>query len=275
MQVIKSTGEKELFDKEKLCSSLEHSGAPKELAKTVCESISSEIDPDITTSNIYRKALSYLIKEDLTLAAVYSLRKAVSALGPAGFIFERYIATILESYGYKTKLNQIMKGACIEHEVDVAAEKEDTHFLVEAKYHNEQGIRTHVPVVMYAYARLLDIEEAENKKERNKFDHKMWVITNTKFTDTAVRYAKCRSIKITGWNYPEGDSLEDMIVKNKLFPVTVLPSVDKDVLDIFSKNNIMLAQDIILFNPKTIHEKFGIEKQLAEQIYKEAITMTK
>lgn len=275
MQVIKSTGEKELFDKDKLCSSLEHSGAPKDLAKTVCDSILLQIDPDITTNSIYRKALSYLIKEDLALAAVYSLRRGISALGPAGFIFEKYVSTILESYGYKIKLNQIMKGVCIEHEVDVVAEKDDTHFLIEAKYHNEQGLRTHVPVVMYAHARLLDIEEAENKKEKNQFNHKMWIITNTKFTDTAIKYSKCRSIKITGWNYPEGDSLEDMIIKNKLFPVTVLPSVNTDILDIFAKNNIMLAQDLILFNPKKIHEKFNIDKNLAEQIYKEAITMTK
>ena len=72
---------------------------------------------------IFRVALDYLVKEDLNLAANYGLRRAIGELGPAGFLFEQYVEIILQTYGYQTKRNVIMRGACVEHEVDVSAQK--------------------------------------------------------------------------------------------------------------------------------------------------------
>ena len=49
-----------------------------------------------------------------------------------------------------------LKGKCVTHEVDIIAESGSKRFLLEAKYHNVNGIKTHVDVIMYADAPFLD-----------------------------------------------------------------------------------------------------------------------
>ena len=45
IEIIKSTGEKESFDKVKLCESIKHAGAPQDLADTVCSLVEKEVIP--------------------------------------------------------------------------------------------------------------------------------------------------------------------------------------------------------------------------------------
>lgn len=266
IEVIKSTGEREVFSKQKLCSSLVKAGAPKNVADTICTRVGEKVNPGMSTNKIYREALRYLLKENRELAARYSLRRGVAALGPAGFIFEQYVEVILQAYGYKTRRNVMMKGQCVTHEVDVVAFKDNTHYMLEMKYHNETGLRTHINVVMYAYARLLDIVSGLAKKEKEpQHHHAMWLITNTKFTDTAITYAKCKHIKLTGWDFPHGQSLENMIVEKKLYPVTLLPNIDQKMLEILAGRNIVLAQDLVLYT----------ESELAKLLMTDSVTAKK
>src|SRR3989304_1089113 len=161
MEIIKSAGTREKFNKDKLCGSLEKAGAPADLAKKVCDLTEKNSSPGERTAKIFRTALDYLVKEDLNLAASYGLRRAIGEFGPAGFLFEQYVEIILQTYGYETKRNVMMRGACVEHEVDVSAKKDGAHYIVEAKYRNEPGIKTHIDVVMYGDARMADIARFE------------------------------------------------------------------------------------------------------------------
>ncbi len=269
MEIVKSTGEKESFKKTKLCLSLRKSGAPKNIADSICDKVEEKIQPGMSTTRIYREALRYLAKKDLTAAARYGLHRGVAELGPAGFVFEKYIEAILQTLGYNTKRDVLMMGACIRHEIDVVAEKDRTHFLLEMKYHNESGLRTHIPVVMYADARLQDIARVENKRENGKNMHRMWVVTNTKFTDTAIKYARCRNIKLTGWDYPRGESLEDVIVRTKMYPVTILPSINQQILSSLATKNIVLAQDLLTYTPEELAKLCGAPKNISEKILAE------
>jgi hypothetical protein len=269
MEIIKSTGEKEAFSKNKLCLSLRKSGAPKNLADSICAEVGDKIRPGMSTTKIFREALRYLAKQDLTAAVRYSLHRGIADLGPAGFVFEKYIEAILESMGYQTRRDVLIQGACVRHEIDVIAEKDRTHYLLEMKYHNEPGLRTHIPVVMYADARLMDIAKVENKREKNKYMHKMWIVTNTKFTETAITYARCRNIRLTGWNYPRGETLEDIIVRTKMYPVTILPSVNPETLSSFASKNIVLAQDLLPYTAEELSKLCAIPKSTSEKIVSE------
>ena len=121
MEVIKTGGEKEKFSESKLCLSIRKAGAPRDLADTICKTVGPKINPNDSTSAIFRRALKYLVREDMGIAARYSLRRGIEALGPAGFIFEHYFQTVLDAYGFKTRRNVIMKGYCVTHEIDVIA----------------------------------------------------------------------------------------------------------------------------------------------------------
>jgi len=273
MQVIKTDGSKEQFSPSKLCLSLRKAGAPRDVADSICKTIEKKVTPNDSTTKIFRNALKYLVREDLDVAARYSLRRGLEALGPSGFIFEHYFETILQAYGFKTKRNQIIKGKCVSHEADVIASIGSKRFIVEAKYRNQPGIKTHVDVVMYAQARLDDIVAGEPEHAQKKYEYAMWVVTNTKFTETSIKYARCQGIRLTGWNYPRGASLEDVIAQKKLYPVTVLPSLPKELLPVLATKNIILAQDLLTYEKKDMVKEFNITPELAEQILTEVAGM--
>lgn len=273
MDIIKTDGTTEPFSPSKLCLSIRKSGAPREVADAACKTVESKVSPNDSTNSIYRKALKYLVKESPDVAARYSLHHALEMLGPAGFIFEQYFETVLQAYGFTTKRDVILQGSCVTHEIDVIAEVGSKRFLVEAKYHNVPGLKTHVDVIMYADARLVDIVKNEPDKNKSKFEYGMWVVTNTKFTDAAIQYAKCRGIRLTGWNHPRGESMEDIIADKKMYPVTILPSLPKLLLPELAKRGIILAQDLLTYEAKDLERTFGVAPDVAEALAHEVAAM--
>ena len=269
MEIIKIDGVKEKFSPAKLCLSIRKAGAPRDVADSVCKIVEDKINPNDSTNVIFRKALKYLVKESPEVAARYSLRRGLEALGPAGFIYEQNFETVLQAYDFTTKRDVILRGKCVSHEIDVIASHATKRFLVEAKYHNVPGIKTHVDVVMYGDARLIDIVAAESAKNKKEYEYAMWIVTNTKFTDAAIQYAKCRGIRLTGWNYPRGASLEDIIADKKLYPVTVLPSLPSALLPSLAKKNIILAQDLLTYEAADLIRMFGVAETVADSIVRE------
>jgi Holliday junction resolvase-like predicted endonuclease len=272
MKIIKASGEQELYSRQKLCNSLKATGAPKALVDRVCLVVEKEIRPGMTTQEIFLRTSRYLKKENPVLAAKYSLKQGIMQLGPSGFLFEQYVGAILREYGYTIKTNQMMKGKSrVFHEIDILASTKDTHYIIEAKYHNKRGVKTDVQVAMYMFARLLDIESYQKKREKEK--HRAWLVTNTKFTRSAIRYALHKNIQLTGWKYPKKESLENLIEAKSLYPVTVLPSVNRYAKEQFAKHNLYFAKDLINLTSKQFQKLFAIRQKIAENIQKEAIEL--
>ena len=272
MKITKASGEQEVYNRQKLCNSLRAAGAPKTLVARVCRRVEKEITPGMTTREIYERIARHLTKESSILAAKYSLKQGIMELGPTGFLFEQYIAAILREYGYTTKTNQMMKGESgVSHEIDVLLFTKDTHYILEAKYHNSRGVKTDVKVTMYTFARLLDIAGYQKKREKEK--HKAWLFTNTKFTRSAIQYAVYKGIKLTGWKYPKKESLEKLIEAKALYPVTVLPSINRYAKGQFAQHNLYFAKDLIHFTPAQFKKMFGIRQNIAENIQKEAAAL--
>lgn len=226
MWVIKSTGERERFSLKKLRRSLLRSGADEETIETVVAHLIPEIKNGMTTSAIYKHAFAVLKKNRFPVAVRYSLRKAVMALGPTGFAFEKYIAEILRHKGYEARTGVILSGFCVSHEVDVLMKKDDRHIFVECKYHNTQGIKTDVKVALYIYARFLDLKKRhETNKESAPMIHEGWLVTNTKLTNDAIAYAQCAGLNAIGWDYPEKGNLQDLILETGVHPLTFLATL--------------------------------------------------
>lgn len=275
MDVIKSSGEKEVFNKDKLCESLRRSGAPEEMATRICQLVSTKVEPDITTKKIWRIALGHLIKEDLQIGARYSLRQALTDLGPAGFLFEQYFEALLQAYGFETERNVIARGISgVEHEIDIVAKRGEQHAYIEAKYHNKGGVKTSVEVVMYAQARLEDLSTAEVSAEKaageEKSHHEMWVVTNTKFTRNAIRYGDYKKIVMVGWDHPRRGGLEDMIIAKKMWPITVLPSLSNIELERFAEKGLIVVRDLLPYGEQDIVQGFDIPPEIARQLLDEA-----
>ena len=87
--ITKFNGEREIFEPEKLKKSLARAGASSHYANQVVSHIESELQDGMSTSVIYDHAFKLLHKLERPVALRYSLRKAISELGPSGFPFEK------------------------------------------------------------------------------------------------------------------------------------------------------------------------------------------
>jgi len=222
--IIKANGEREEFNPQKLQDSLTRAGASLEAADRVVNKIGEELKDSASTKDIYYHAFKLLGKEESPAAARYSLRRAVMDLGPTGFPFEQFVAEIFHTKGFETQTDFIAKGECAEHEIDIVAWNDEKLIMIEAKFHNELGIKSDLKVVLYIKARWDDLAGATfNFGKERKLDEG-WLITNTKFSESAIKYAKCRNMKLVGWNYPEKGNLQDLIEEAHLHPITCLNS---------------------------------------------------
>jgi Holliday junction resolvase len=268
--IIKASGEKEKFEKEKIFQSLKSAGASQKSAAEVCQEVAKDTKPGMNTDDIFKQVLICLQKENPILAARYNLKMAIMKLGPTGFPFEKFIAGILQEYGYKTKTGEQVRGHCVSHEVDVIAEKGKEHFMVECKYHNNRGLKSDVKVALYTYARFLDIKKAWEKLPGHQYlFHQAWLVTNTKCTSQALRFAKCQGLKIISWHYPKGESLNELIENKGLYPITILPSLSEFAEKKLAQNNIILAKDLLKYSQDDLNNTFGIHSDLAKKLREE------
>ena len=207
--VIKADGKKEPYYEKKIITSLEKAGASSEIIAETTKILDKKIKDNAKTDEIYHEALSNLGKREHKTALRYSLKKALMRLGPDGFVFEKYISKILTEYGYRTEVGRIIKGHCVNHEIDVIAKKDNHHYFIECKYHNSRGIRSGIKTVLYVNSRFLDLEKAFKEKKNHEDTHRQaWLATNTKCTSDAERYSKCVNMNIIAWKYPEGKNLQ-------------------------------------------------------------------
>jgi len=189
-------------------------------------------------------------------------------LGPTGFPFEQFVAEIFRSQGFETQTDFIAKGECAEHEIDIVAWNESKLIFVEAKFHNELGIKSDLKIALYIKARWDDLanQEFDFGSHKHKFDEG-WLITNTKFSESAIKYAKCRNMKLVGWNYPEKGNLQDLIEKAHLHPITCLNSSTPSDEKLLMQAGIVLCKQA-LDNPDILAQaglsKDKIDKMIAE-----------
>ncbi len=264
MLITKASGEKVQFNRKKYEESLQRVGLTVAEAKEISNQVYQDLYPQIPSNKIYQKTKQVLQKKNKLYAAKYSLKRAVMSLGPGGYFFERYMAAVLRAYGYQTKYNQFIYGKCVEHEVDIIAQRDGKKYMIECKYHNNGGRKSDLKVILYVQARFLDL------KERHKFNEAV-LITNTTFTSEAIKYARCMGIKVIGWRYPRGqESLEHYIESKKLYPVTVLTSLNKYLNKRFREENIVLATDLLKFTAESLAKRFRIKISLASRLISEA-----
>lgn len=273
-RIIKRNGKEELFDVTKLCGSIQMTGVSEDLAHQVCGIVSSSIDSDMSTDDIFRTTRDYLYQHDAGIAAVYALERGLSALGPAGFVFEQYVLALFNEMGYKAQTNVYAEGEAVTHETDVWAEKGNVIFIVEAKYRNDFKTKTHINQVMYADARLQDIRRQAKKKGDTR-EYYMWLITNTKFTDNAMNYVKYRDFQLMGWNFPKYINIMKIVYDKKLYPVTILPSITKKALNKMLATDIILVKSLKEFTLDDFKKKFDLSMNLSKKLHQEVSDLMK
>jgi hypothetical protein len=231
--VAKADGTSELYDPQKLVASLRRAGAAQDVAEAISRDIEKELWSGISTQEIYSRAFQRLREHRHAVAARYSLKRAVLDFGPSGFPFESYIAELYRKEGWSAKVDQIIQGKCVDHEVDVVMSKGDEMIFAEAKFHNAAGFKTDLKVVLYVKARVEDIGRGRGL-----------VVTNTKFTSKAIQYSECAGLELLSWDYPQHHTLHERIDRAGLYPVTALTTLTTHEKTALLSDRVVLCNDL-------------------------------
>ncbi|MFH1867056.1 MAG: restriction endonuclease [Patescibacteria group bacterium] len=276
MYIIKASGQKEQFNPEKLAATLQRVGVKQDQIEQVITKVEHSLSRQPTSQEVIRRALALLQQTDAVAAARYNLKRAIMNLGPTGFPFEQYISRLLEAYGYKVQTNVRTKGLCVNHELDVVAKKDKRHIMIECKYHNTPGIRSDVKVTLYTWARFLDIKKAWDQSQEHLDEfHEAWLVTNTKCTHDAIQYARCAGLYIVSWRYPENNSLEELIDKKRIYPVTILLKGNKMIFSKLIRAGFLLAAEVAQSSLRELSKRAGLQERLLVSLYQEAVALNK
>lgn len=263
--ITKADGEKEPFDAAKLEQSLDRAGTSPTIRARVVDHVIRELREGMHTEDIYRRAFELLRREEMMpVAARYSMKRAIFALGPSGFPFELFFTEVLRSYGWSARADVIMRGRCASHEVDVLAEKDGRRIGVEAKFHNDPGGKTDIKDVLYVHARYHDL--ATTSDASNRVDEG-WLVTNTRFTKNAIQYAQCSNLTIIAWDYPSNRGLLHMIEEARVHPLTALTTLSEGEKRRLMEKKIVLCKHILI--PHLL-EEYGIKPSTIPNVLEEA-----
>lgn len=263
--VIKRNGEQVPFEDERVIHSMQRSGVPVELQDRALQHIKERVQKDntITTDEIFYHIREFLVGKDKKSALRFNLRQGIFDLGPTGFPFEKYLAEIFQEQGYRTQTDLILKGDCVDHEIDILLEKEDKKEIVEVKFHNQTFGKTDVQVALYVYARFLDLQKSNNISG-------VWIATNTKLSVDAIHYSKCKGIKMLSWNYPPEASLAEFVEKPKMYPLTVITDLTQEEKRHLIDNGIVLAKDLLNISNNELKAKYLVDEKRIQEIKNDA-----
>jgi hypothetical protein len=274
IKIVKYSGDIVDFNVEKLINSLRRSKANEELIQQIVEQVKAELYDGITTKKIYQMAFKMLKGKSRVSASRYKLKKAIMELGPTGFPFEKFVGKILEQEGFQAEIGVIVQGHCVQHEVDVAALKDNKHYMIECKYHSDQGRTCNVKIPLYIQSRFLDVEKKWEKQpgHQTKF-HQGWVYTNTRLTTDAIQYGTCVGLGLVSWDYPSGNGLKDRIDKSGLHPITALTTLTKAEKTKLLDEGIVLCKE--LHESSILLKKIGIDKTRFKKVLEDSEALCK
>jgi len=215
--VTKHDGSRQLYDQQKAVNSILRAGVKKEQVTKILGQVESQLYDGISTSKLYHLVA---VEVDKAIAPgqphFYRLRENLGRIGSIDF--EKFIKKVLENQGFECQWNQVIAGFCVEHQIDVIAKNKDhSLYFVEVKHHRNFHRQSGLGTVTELWARLEDLKRGFSAG-RNKYNFSAaWLITNTKFSGHAKRYAKCKEMKLTGWRYTlngeKTEGLEKMVEK--------------------------------------------------------------
>ena len=270
--VTKADGSKQLFDREKVVRTCLRMGVTRDIAEEIAGKVEMKIYDGIETSKILQMIFRLISKHKPAIRHLVDLRKALGLMSPKPD-FERFIQILLSEHGYEVTPNQIIRGKCVEHEVDAIARKNGVTYIVEVKHHFNYHTFTGLDESRIARAMLEDISEGTELELNNLKIDKAMIVCNTKFSDHAERYAECRGICQIGWSSPPGRCLQTLIEEKKLFPVTYLKGLKTAIREKLSSAGIILLRQLTEKSPEELRIETGIPKETLELTIKKARTI--
>ena len=270
--VTKADGTKQLFDKEKIVKTCIRLGATRKIGEEIAKKIEMKSYNGIETKKILKMIFRLLRNYKPTIKHILCLRKALSLLKSKPD-FEQYIQILLTEHGYDVTPNQIIRGKCIEHEVDAITRKNGETYIVEVKHQLNHHSRIGLDEPRIARAIIEDIDEGFKLGLNALKIDKTMIICNTKYSEHAKNYAECRGIHLIGWSSPPYGSLQTLIEEKKLYPITYLKGLKTADKEKFTSAGILLLQQLITPLSDEFIQRTGVSEKILERTIKQTKTI--
>lgn len=254
VNVTKADGTSQAFDRNKIKHTLIRMRAPPEVAEEIADKIEQKVYEGIPTKKILQLIFTYLKKYKPEIRHTKDLRTSITLLRSKPD-FEYFVGFLLQAEGYEVKMNRILQGRCVDHEIDVIASKDSEILYVEVKHHSQPHIYTGLDVFLEANSAFEDLVAGFNTAKNGTNFTKAYVIINTKISDHAKRYSSCQGIDSIAWKTPERGSLEDLIEKHRFYPITILKGLDNFSFTRLADNGIILLKQLIETEESEIQKK--------------------
>jgi hypothetical protein len=264
--IVKANGDREPFNPEKLYQSLVRSGAAMDVAGAITTRVADSLRDGDRTKDIYTRAFAALRQLERPMAARYSVKRALLELGPSGYPFEDFIAEIYRALGYAARTRVVVRGKCVEHELDMVATRNEEQVGAEAKYHNSVGIKSDLKVALYVQARFEDLANG-GAADTGPYTTRL-LITNTKFSTQAELYAACVGLELVSWDHPKRGNLRHLIEETRVHPVSCLTSLSTVQKRRLMERDIVLCRSIVEHRDEL--EALGLSDAAAEAVLAEA-----
>jgi hypothetical protein len=267
--VTKADGTRQLFDKKKIIKTCLVMGATGEVGEEIANKIEMQIYDGIETSKILQMIFRLSRRYKTRGRHLICLRKSLSLLNPKPD-FERFIQILLGEHGYEVTPNTIVKGRCVEHEVDAIVRKNGLTYMVEVKHHFNFHTYTGLDESRIAWAVLEDVAEGFELGLNDFKINKAMIVCNTKFSEHAKMYAKCKGIHLIGWSSPIDHGLQTLIEEKKMYPITCIRGLKTSVRNKLLNAGIILLRQLMEKSPKAFEKETGITEETLKPIIKNA-----
>jgi hypothetical protein len=200
---------------------------------------------------------------------LYDLKQGLSLMEPKPE-FELFIQVLLAHTGFEVTPNRVLRGKCVEHEVDGIAKKDGVTYFVEVKHHFSYHALTGLDESRIAWAVLEDVTDAFIAGLTDLRIDRAVIVTNTRYSEHAIQYGKCKKIIQIGWTSPENFGLRDAIEENKLYPLSCLRKVSVEARLRLVNSGIVLIKQLLNQDALTIERKTGLPQINVQSIMEKA-----
>jgi len=269
--VTKADGSTQLFDKAKVVKTCLRIGADRQIAVQIADEVDSLVYDGIPTHKVLQITLKLLREHKPTIRHFLDLKKGLSVMNSKPE-FEKFVQILLIHHGFEVGPSQIIKGKCIGHEVDAVAKKDGVAYFVEAKHHSNYHTPTGLDESRIARAVLEDAAEGFLRGKSNlKIDRAM-IVTNTRYSEHAKRYGKCRNILQIGWSSPKELSLQNMIEEKKVYPISCIRGLSNQTRIKLVNSGVVLIKQLVEEEPSKLSEETDLSQEFLKRIIEKAKT---
>jgi len=263
--VTKADGTRQLFEKQKVIATCLRMRTSRDVAELIADQVEERIYDGIPTHRILQMVFTYLPRHHPAFSHRIDLRKAISLLRPQPD-WEHYVQLLLHELGYTVTTNQIVRGWCVEHEIDAVARKGDDTVLVEIKHHYKYHTLTDLDVCRVMRATFEDLTEGFDRGFNPIHFNKTLIVCNTKFSTHAQQYAQCRGIDHIGWKAPTEHGLDQIIEEKQFHPITLIKGLDRTTHTKLGDQGVILLRQLREGIPRELAKKTGVKTNKLENL---------